>query len=119
MRLLVCGGRNFTDVARLWRHLDKLDAECRIEEVIDGASDDVTGPHQGADYWAHQWALARDRGTIRQHADWKQYGRAAGPRRNSAMLNHKPDRVVATSGGPGTEDMIRKALSAGLKVERI
>jgi hypothetical protein len=118
MRILVCGGRNFADVPRLWRFLDELDAQERIDVVIDGASDDVTGPYQGADYWAHQWAIAHDRETIRQHADWKQYGRSAGPRRNAVMLNHKPDRVVATNGGPGTDDMIRKATAAGIPVQR-
>lgn len=119
MRVLVCGGRNFVDVPRLWRFLDDLDAKDRIDVIIDGASDDVTGPYQGADYWAHQWAIARDRETIRQHADWKHYGCSAGPRRNSVMLQqHKPDRVVATNGGPGTDDMMRKATAAGVPVER-
>lgn len=118
MRIIVCGGRDFVDVPKLWRFLDKLDAEQRVAVVIDGESDDLTGPYVGADYWAHQWALARGRATIRQRADWKQHGRAAGPIRNGVMLKHKPDRVVAADGGRGTQNMIDQATKAGVPVQR-
>lgn len=114
----MCGGRNFADVSRLWRKLDQLDAEKGIAVVIDGASDDVTGPYIGADYWGHQWALARAREAIREHADWKQYGRSAGPRRNGVMLErHKPNIVLATTGGTGTANMVAQARAAGVLVE--
>jgi hypothetical protein len=66
LRVIVCGGRFFRDVPLIWRTLDRINAECRISPLIDGASDDVTGPYVGADYWAHQWALAHDVSTIRQ-----------------------------------------------------
>jgi hypothetical protein len=123
MRLLVCGGRDFKDVPLLWRALDELRAstpEPGIRLVIDGASDDVTGPYKGADYWAHQWALARDIPTIRQHAKWREQGRAAGPIRNGEMLErHKPDRLVAFAGGRGTQNMIEQAGRAGIVVQLI
>jgi hypothetical protein len=119
MRVLVCGGRNFIDVPRLWLKLDQIDSAMTITVIIDGASDDVTGPYQGADYWGHWWAIAHSRETIRQHADWKQYGKSAGPRRNGVMLKeHKPDMLVATDGGRGTDNMISQAMAAGVPVER-
>lgn len=119
MRVLVCGGRDFVDVPKLWKFLDELDQQQEIVTVIDGESDDLTGPYVGADYWGHQWALARGRATIRQLANWKQYGRAAGPIRNGMMLKqHKPDCVVATKGGRGTLNMIEQATEANIPVHR-
>ena len=118
MRVLVCGGRDFKDVAKLWRVLDELDqTEGPIRCVMDGASDDVTGSYIGADYWGNQWALARDKPTLRFHAEWKCLGRAAGPTRNKRMLvEGKPDVVVAAPGGRGTADMIRQTRAAGVRV---
>lgn len=117
MRIIVTGGRDFVDVPYLWRRLDQLDRAHRIDVVIEGASDELTGPYLGADYWAHQWALARGRNTIRQSANWKQYGRAAGPRRNGVMLReHRPDCVVEFKGGRGTADMVKQATDANVKV---
>ena len=117
MKLLVCGGRDFIDVPLLWRTLDELrdnTPEPGIRLVIDGASDDVTGPYKGADYWAHQWALARNIPTVRVHAKWQEQGRSAGPRRNGEMIEaHRPDRLVAFYGGRGTANMIEQASRAG------
>lgn len=116
MRVLVCGGRDFTDVPLLWRTLDDLHRKHRIERIIEGASDDVTGPYVGADYWAHEWAIARFVDTTRYRAEWKRLGRAAGPIRNARMLEEaKPDLVVAFAGGNGTANMIGKAKGAKAK----
>ena len=52
MKVLVCGGRYFQDVALLWRHLDQLHAKSPITCVIEGGSDAVAGDYYGADYWA-------------------------------------------------------------------
>jgi hypothetical protein len=123
MRLLVCGGRDFIDVPLLWRTLDELresTPEPGIRLVIDGASDDVTGKYKGADYWAHQWALARNIPTVRQHAKWDEEGRAAGPIRNGVMIErHRPDYVVAFHGGRGTQNMITQAERAGIVVQAV
>jgi len=119
-RIIVCGGRDFTDVPRLWRALDELQAslpEPGIRLVIDGKSDDVTGPYIGADYWGHQWALARNIPYARVSAKWKQFGKAAGPIRNQNMLGlWQPDLVVAFAGGRGTANMMEQAKRAGVEV---
>lgn len=123
MRLLVCGGRDFVDVPKLWRVLDELSTRLPppgIRLVIEGASDDVTGPHMGADYWAHQWALARLIPYARHHAEWKKLGKSAGPIRNRQMLTEgKPDMVLAFPGGRGTANMIEQAEGAGCVVQRV
>ena len=59
MRIVVTGGRDFIDVPLLWCRLDEEHSLVDITLLIDGASDDVTGPYVGFDYWSTQWALAR------------------------------------------------------------
>lgn len=120
MRVLVCGGRRYADPICVWRTLDQVDQDRGIRCVIDGASDDVTGPYVGADYWGHQWALARNKPTERFHADWKGQGRAAGPIRNRRMRDEgKPGLVVAFPGGNGTRSMIALADETNIEVIRI
>lgn len=116
-RIIVCGGRFFNDVALLWRSLDEIHNTTPITLLVEGASDDVTGPYVGADFWAHQWALARQVPCLRQRAEWKKLGKRAGPIRNSEMLTrYLPDALVALPGDRGTADMVAKARRAGVKV---
>jgi hypothetical protein len=128
VRLLVCGGRDFDDVPRLWRVLDEINAR-RIREHGDGIRCLIEGGQQkkrrdgsiaGTDYWAHQWALARGVDTERYHADWDAHGRAAGPKRNRRMHQEgKPTHGLAMPGGSGTADMIEvlKAAHTPLRIE--
>jgi len=107
MRVLVTGGRDFIDVPWLWNVLDDHQP---ISVIIEGASDEVTGPYKGADYWANQWALANEVQAIRQPALWRLHGKAAGPIRNEYMITaHKPDLVIAFPGGNGTAHMVKMA----------
>ncbi len=113
MKVLVCGGRDYYDPSQMWAVLDSLDCFNYISCVIDGAAN-------GADYWGNQWALARNRPTIRFHADWETHGKAAGPIRNRQMLiEGKPDLVVAFPGGAGTANMVSQAKKAGIPVRVI
>jgi len=57
-------------------------------------------------------------------ADWKSYGKGAGPIRNQLMLDEgKPDLVLAfhndISSSRGTADMIRRAKKHGISYEII
>lgn len=118
MRLVISGGRYFNDVALLWRTLDEIHNETPVQLLVEGASDDVTGPYIGADFWAHQWALARQVPCIRERAEWKKLGRAAGPIRNGNMLKgYLPDRLVAFPGGRGTANMVSQSEKAGLVIQ--
>jgi hypothetical protein len=109
IRVLVCGGRDFSDWPQLALTLDQLRAERGIELVIHGAA-------PGADTLADTWARSRDIAVDRYYALWKTEGRAAGPRRNQRMLDAGPDLVVSFSGGKGTADMVRRARAAGIEV---
>lgn len=128
MRLLVCGGRYFSDVPRLWAILDQIHKRQLREHgsgvglLIDGAQKyrKPDGVIVGADYWAHQWALARGVPTRRFPADWEKHGKAAGPIRNRQMLAEgAPTHGLAMPGGSGTYDMTTIMSAAGVIVRVI
>lgn len=125
MRLLVFGGREFADVPWLWHALDDINNRRiaahgdGIRCLIDGGQvkKREDGTLVGADYWAHQWALARDVPTERFFADWDAFGKSAGPRRNRRMLHEgRPTHGLAMPGGRGTADMYSVLYAAGIPV---
>lgn len=68
---------------------------------------------------AWEWATARGLQVQTYPADWKRLGRKAGPLRNQQMLDEfKPELVLAFPGGRGTEDMMARAVRAGVPVVR-
>lgn len=106
-RVLVTGGRAFTDRALVF---DTLDSLVPIAVIIEGGA-------TGADGLARWWAHRRGVPVETYPADWLAHGKAAGPIRNGQMLLHgKPDLVVAFPGGRGTADMVRQAQDAGVAV---
>jgi len=112
-KILVCGGRSFTNVELIGQTLDKLMDSYVIECVIEGDA-------PGADRIAGTWARTHSIPNYKFPADWKKHGKAAGPKRNTQMiLNAQPDLVVAFPGSKGTADMISKAKSAGIEVLQI
>ena len=113
VRIIVCGGRDYADRARVFEVLDHILLTRGISEVIQGECP------TGADRWAREWALNRDVPLTRCRAEWENYGKRAGPIRNRHMLTLKPDGVVAfDTGGRGTLDMITAAQEAGVPVYR-
>lgn len=110
MRLLVFGGRNFTDVEFAFQVLDSLHAERPVTLVIHGAA-------RGADKIGGAWAITRRIPVKEFPADWARYRRSAGPIRNKQMLlQGKPDAGIAFKGGAGTADMKMRLLKAGIEV---
>lgn len=103
MKVLVCGGRDFTDATTMSRVLGSLHLQS-FDTIIQGGA-------AGADRLAAQWA---EKNCVSCHtfwAQWKRYGSRAGPIRNGYMLGHgEPDLVIAFPGGRGTNDMMRRAL---------
>lgn len=112
MKVLVCGGRDFSDYLAFARAMNAIrDERGPFTEIIHGGA-------KGADWCAHLYAGLPNQGMERCFpADWKRDGRGAGPIRNQRMLDEgKPDLVVAFPGGRGTADMIRRSRKAGIEV---
>lgn len=116
MRVLVCGGRDYTDYRAFARAMVMAQSELGHFDTI------IHGGARGADWCAHLFANSPtgEREEICFPADWKANGRAAGPIRNQKMLDEgKPDLVVAFPGGRGTADMVSRARKAGVKVLKV
>lgn len=113
MRVLVCGGREFTDREALTQVLEHLRRTRGIFLLIAGGA-------RGADTMAAEWAKTASIPCEVYMADWDGLGSKAGPIRNQRMLDEgKPDLVVAFPGGRGTADMVRRARDAGVEVLEI
>ena len=110
MRVLVCGGRDFSDTAMVFAALDRIHAKRGISCIIDGAA-------RGADQLGSNWATKHGIANIRCPADWNRYGKSAGFMRNRTMLvSERPDLVVAFPGGRGTAHMVQLATKSGFTV---
>ena len=114
IRLLVSGGRYYSDRPAAYAAFDLVLGMRPIEVVIQGEC-----PAGGADKLADEWAILR--GLPREpypvdtklDGDWPQ----AGVRRNARMLRlSRPTLVLALPGGRGTADMMRRARAAGVSV---
>ena len=113
---LICGGRDFTDAAMFDSAMsDLMHLKGCPDKVVHGACSDRMGKYTGADKLADEWGKRHALTVIPEPADWTHQGKAAGPIRNSKMLTHKPDLVVAFPGGRGTADMVQKAKAARAK----
>lgn len=109
-KVLVCGGRTFTDDDLVNNTLTKLLETYDIECIIEG---DAPGADRLAGTWARNHAIPN----FKYPADWNKQGKAAGPLRNAKMLlDGRPNLVVAFPGGRGTADMVRKAKASGVEV---
>lgn len=109
MRVLVCGGRDYDDFAKLQRVLD----EVKPTVIIEGGA-------LGADFLAYRYARERRLDHIELPANWDRYRNSAGHIRNQRMLDYfRPELVVAFPGGNGTNGMIARATKAGVPVRDV
>lgn len=109
MRVLVCGSRD-------WSRLAKIAA--RMNALPDG-SIVMHGGARGADRIAANYAEGLGLGVEEYRADWQRHGRKAGIVRNLDMLDAKPDLVIAfwDGGSRGTRHTIEEAERRGIPVE--
>ncbi len=120
MRVLVCGGRAYSNEAKVFETLNIVHADRAITCIIHGDAgyidedDTVFGADKLAGVWADRhWGVT----TEVYPAQWDKYGRRAGYLRNREMLVvGKPDLVVAFPGKAGTAMMIRLAKEADISV---
>lgn len=80
-----------------------------------GITELVSGGCSGIDADAEAWAKSRGIPIKKFEANWKLYGRSAGPIRNNEMAQYA-ERCVLFPGGKGTKDMRRNAIESGIPV---
>ena len=124
MIVLVCGGRDYNDKARIWEVLDGILESSRGGVTI------INGAARGADRWSTIWArekgqkcvefpIAKDpaqAAVIGARFDWVTHGKIAGHLRNQFMLDEShPDLGIVFPGGNGTQDMLCRLFRAGVE----
>ena len=107
MKTIIAGPRDFTDTNFVWRAIAK--APFNITEVVSGHA-------TGVDAMGETYAIISGIPVKRFPADWKKYGKAAGPIRNNAMAEYADALIAIDTGSRGTAHMIRAARTAGLEV---
>lgn len=113
MRVLVCGGRSYTDYSKVNAVLNYQHYKYPITIIVYGMA-------PGADSLARRWAFENNIPVLGFPAEWSLYGKAAGLIRNRRMVEvGKPDLVIAFPGGPGTANMITVAKEFNISVVEI
>ena len=116
-RVIICGGRDFSDLELCFDSLDHFLAGYDAAEIVSGHA-------RGADLLGEAYARAHRLKLSVFKADWKRYGRGAGPVRNRQMLEYAMEEtalVIAFWDGKskGTKNMIDQANKEGARVHII
>lgn len=115
--ILVTGSRHWNNVHAVEFELGALHQRWAGEMLV-VHGDCPSGADQIADRVCHDLGIDR----VKCPANWKANGKAGGPIRNRLMLSlFDVDLVLAfpLEGGRGTQDMIRAAKEAGVRVETV
>ncbi len=108
----VAGGKEATDSGLIIGQLDKLKAKYADVVLVHGG-----GP--GAEKVAAGWAERNGVHQIVCKPDWDAHGRAAPFRRNDELLSLLPKGVIAFPGSGITDNLVDKARSLGIPVQRV
>ena len=111
-RIIICGGRHFNDYNALESLVDSVFVE---KGLTNNEVEIVSGHCEGADMLGEMYA--KNHGIVCKvyPAEWTKYGRAAGPIRNSQMIEYASESsipIVVAFVSPrtkGTIDTIIKA----------
>lgn len=112
-KVIIAGGRHYEDYATVKAYADyKLSRIALIHDI-----EIVSGGATGADALGERYAREKGYTVKRFSADWKTYGKAAGPRRNREMAAYADALLAFWDGSSkGTMNMIQEAEKQGLKV---
>lgn len=109
LKLIVAGGRDFSDTGLFLRAMQQVE-----QELAEYSVSLVSGMAKGADMMA--WQFARQEGITCHHfpADWNKYGKSAGFRRNQEMADFSDGLVAFWDGqSRGTKHMIETMKAQG------
>jgi hypothetical protein len=113
MNLAIVGSRDFTDydwfTQQVEQILNEWDTETESIKCI------ISGGARGVDSLAKRYATEHDIKLIEFPADWQKFGKSAGPKRNTQIVE-ACDHLIAfpSKEGRGTQDSIAKAEKAGV-----
>lgn len=116
VRVIIAGGRDFTDYHKLKTYMN-----CLLQLLDKSQVEIISGGAKGADSLGERYAREFGYKLKRFPADWNKYGKAAGPIRNKEMALYAAEAkgvLVAFWDGSsrGTYDMITRAEEYGLQV---
>ena len=118
-KLIIAGTRSFNDYELIRSILSTLFMKRRCW-TINWNEEIVSGGAPGADTLAVRYATEADIPFKVFAADWKKYGRSAGPRRNRQMAEYADAAIVFWDGkSRGTQNMIQQMRELGKPVEVI
>ena len=110
MKVIIAGGRNFTDYQKLKETCDTILWDQTNIEI-------VSGNCRGADLLGEQYAKERGYKIAQFPADWNKYGKSAGPKRNQQMANYTEALIAFWDGkSRGTKHMIEMAKQSKLRM---
>ena len=114
MHIIIAGCRDFNDYSVMEKEvmdfIGKYIGKIEIEIISGGAT--------GADALGERFAKEHGLPLKVVHADWKKYGRSAGPRRNEQMARMAGTLIAFWDGkSRGTKNMIDTAKKLGLRVK--
>jgi len=110
MKVIIAGSRNFYNYKKLYEICDHLLQNQSKIEIVSGTA-------RGADKLGEQYAKEKGYPIKQFPADWKRFGRAAGPKRNEQMAEYAGMLVAFWDGkSRGTKNMIQIAEKENLKV---
>jgi len=121
VKVIIAGGRDFNDPDFLEETMQVL----FLDRFDHGDLTIISGGAPGADKlgeeWANEFNICIAPFPV-SPAEWKKYGKSAGPRRNKRMAEYAAEgpwcgNLVAFWNGetPGTKSMIKYALNFGLQ----
>lgn len=115
-KVIIAGSRSFADYEKLKSVCDSILPNQYSEPRITILS----GTSSGSDSLGERYAHERGYALQRHPADWKKYGKAAGPIRNRQMAENADVLIAFWNGrSKGTKNMIETAKKLGLIVETI
>jgi len=112
MNLAIVGSRDMTQSTLFNEVMAKYVKNHGLPKCI------ISGGAKGADAFAKQYAIKNNIPYLEMAPNWRKYGKAAGPMRNTDIIAQAEYVISFPSHfGSGTQDSINKAQDRGIPVE--